>query len=131
MEETNQIDFQDKYIRLYADFENYKKRTLKEKQEIKTATKANCLETILEVHNDMAIAIRKTKMDEGGNLIFKKLEKTLDENGVNTIQIESYDPDVHEVVAQLNPDSKNIIDVVSMGYEIDGKIVRYPKVILG
>ena len=123
-------ELNDKYLRLYADFENYKKRVQKEKEEIRNSTKSNTLSAILDMDNDLSIA--STKIDQKGiELIMTKLSSFLKSQGVETVQTESYDPDIHEVISIIETGEEKIIDVVSKGYSINGTIVRYPKVILG
>jgi molecular chaperone GrpE len=122
-------ELNDKYLRLYADFENFKKRTQKEKEEIRTSTKISTLHAILDMDNDLSIASNKIDK-EGIELIMNKLDSFLKSHGVETVQTESYDPDIHEVISIMETGEEKIIDVVSKGYSINGKIVRYPKVIL-
>ena len=128
LEETNS-----KYMLLYADFENYKKRVTKEKEEIKNNTKVSMLSAILDMDNDIALALKNIKDDaakEGVKLIAGKLENFLKVQGIETIQTENYDEDLHEVVTVLG-DGKNVIDVISKGYTLSGKPFRYPKIVLG
>ena len=123
-----------KYLLLYADFENYKKRAAKEKEEIRNSVKANMLTSILDMDSDISIALKNIKDDaarEGVELIAGKVEKFLKSQGIETIQTEEYDSDLHEVVTVLPIGEKKIIDVISKGYSIDGKPFRYPKIILG
>lgn len=132
IEEVEEIkkSLEEKYLRLYADFENYKKRVQKEKEELKLSTKAESLSTVLDIDNDLSIAISKIEKSEGISLILSKLEKSLKSKGIEPIQTESYDPDIHEVISIIDTGKSGIYEVVSKGYTIDGKIIRYPKVIL-
>lgn len=128
LEETNS-----KYMLLYADFENYKKRVTKEKDELRNNTKVSMLSAILDMDNDIALALKNIKDDaakEGVKLIAGKLENFLKTQGIETIQTENYDEDLHEVVTVLG-DGKNVIDVISKGYTLSGKPFRYPKIVLG
>ena len=123
-----------KYLLLYADFENYKKRVAREKEEIRNSMKANMLSSILDMDSDISIALKNIKDEaarEGVELIAGKVEKFLKSQGIETIQTEEYDSDLHEVVTVLPIGEKKIIDVISKGYSIDGKPFRYPKIILG
>jgi molecular chaperone GrpE len=125
---------QDKYLLLYADFENYKRRTAKEKEELRSSVKAGMLSSILDIDSDISLAMKSIKDDstkEGVELIAGKLEKFLKGHGVESIQTEEYDADLHEVVTVLPIGEKKVIDVISKGYSIDGKPFRYPKIILG
>ena len=121
----------DRYLRLFAEFENYKKRVQKEKDDIRNNTKSNMISSILDLDSDLALARKQSKDDIGLDLIMSKLEKFLNSQGVETIQTDNYDVDLHEVISIVNPDGKNIIDVVSKGYLLNGKPIRFPKIILG
>lgn len=124
----------DKYIRLYAEFENYKKRTQKEKDDIRDNAKVSVISSILDLDNDIHFAIKNIKDDEsrkGVELIGSKITKFLKSHGIESIQTEKYDVDIHEVVSILNQDANSIVDVISKGYTLNGKPFRYPKVILG
>ena len=121
----------DKYLRLLAEFDNYKKRTLKEKEDIKTSVKTDVLNSILDLDSDLSLALKNITIDDGIKLIMSKIDKFLQNQNVECIQTENYDSDIHEVISILNVGEQKIIDVVSKGYSINGKIVRYPKIILG
>ena len=126
------IESEDKYVRLFAEFENYKKRTQKDKEDIKIATKTSMLSSILDLDSDLAIAMKNSKSDnEGLKLIMSKLEKFLNNQGVESIQTDTYDSDLHEVISVLEVGEEKIIDVVSKGYTLNGKPFRFPKIILG
>lgn len=122
-------ELNDKYVRLYAEFENYKKRTQKEKEDIKNFTKLETLAVILDVDNDLFIASNKVK-NEGVNLILSKLDKFLKSQGIESIQNEKYDADVHEVISVVETGKEGIVEVVSKGYKLNGNVIRHPKVIL-
>ena len=123
-----------KYMLLYADFENYKRRVIKEKDELKNNTKVSMITSILDMDNDISLAIKNIKdksAREGVQLIANKVETFLKNQGIEVIQTETYDEDLHEVISILPIGEKKVIDVVSKGYKIDGKPFRYPKIILG
>ena len=125
---------QNKYLLLYADFDNYKRRVVKEKEELVTNTKVKTLTSILDMDNDLTYAIKSVKSDEaksGLELISNKLESYLKSQGIETIQTSEYDEDLHEVIQVMEIGEKKIIDVVSKGYSLNGKPFRYPKIILG
>lgn len=121
----------DKYLRLLAEFDNYRKRVTKEKEDLKINTKTQMLTAILDIDSDLALAKKKLKDDEGLNLILAKLDSFLKNQGVESIQTEVYDADLHEVISVLEVGEEKIIDVISKGYSINGKAFRYPKIILG
>lgn len=123
-----------KYMLLYADFENYKRRVQKDKEELKNNTKVSMITSILDMDNDIALAIKNIKDEgakEGVQLIANKIETFLKGQGIEPIQTNTYDEDLHEVISILPIGEKKVVDVVSKGYTIDGKPFRYPKIILG
>lgn len=122
-----------KYLLLYADFENYKKRTIKDKEELITSTKVRLLQSILDMDNDLNFAIKSSKeeVSDGVKLIVSKLDSFLKSQGIEHIQTETYDEDLHEVISVIPMDDTKIVDVVSKGYTLNGKPFRYPKIILG
>lgn len=125
---------EDKYVRLYAEFENYKRRVSKEKEELVTNTKVKTLTSILDMDNDLIYAIKSVKSEEaksGLELISNKLQSFLKTQGIEEIQTNTYDEDIHEVIQVLETGENKIIDVVSKGYSLNGKPFRYPKIILG
>lgn len=122
---------EDKYLRLLAEFDNYRKRVAKEKEDLRLNTKTQMLSSILDIDSDLALAKKKLGNDEGLNLILAKLESFLKNQGVESIQTEVYDVDLHEVISVLEVGEEKIIDVISKGYSINGKPFRYPKIILG
>ncbi len=122
-------ELNDKYVRLYAEFENYKKRTQKEKEDIKNFTKLETLAVILDVDNDLFIASNKVK-NEGVDLILSKLDKFLKSQGIESIPNDKYDADVHEVISVVDTGKEGIVEVVSKGYKLNGNVIRHPKVIL-
>jgi molecular chaperone GrpE len=125
---------EEKYVRLYAEFDNYKKRVNKEKDDIKNNTKISMISSILDMDNDISLAIKNIKDEsakQGVELISNKVTSFLKNQGIETIQTENYDEDIHEVISVLEIGESKIIDVVSKGYSIDGKPFRYPKIILG
>jgi len=134
----------DKFLRLFAEFENYKRRTSKERVELfKTASK-DVMVSMLPVLDDFdraMVEIEKTEdksLLEGVQLISNKLRETLKSKGLEPMQIkagDSFDADLHEAITQIPaPDKKlkgKIVDVVEKGYTLGEKIIRYPKVVTG
>jgi molecular chaperone GrpE len=124
---------EDKYVRLYAEFDNYKKRVFKDKEEIRFNTKVSMVTPILDLDNDISIAIKNIKDEsakEGVQLIANKLENFLKSQGIESIQTETYDEDLHEVISVLETGESKILDVVSKGYMLNGKAFRHPKIVL-
>ena len=126
----NNIDYKDQYLRLYADFENYKKRIQKDKEESTVQVKINLISSILDLDNDLSLAKKNLPDSEGLNLIFQKLTNFLKTQGIEEIQTETYDSDLHEVISVLETGENKIVDVISKGYKIGEKPFRYPKIIL-
>jgi molecular chaperone GrpE len=123
---------EDKYLRLYADFENYKRRVQKDKEELVLNTKTKMLSSVLDMDNDVTLALKSMdKVDKGVLLIAQKLETFLKSQGIEPIQTETYDDELHEVISVTEEGGKKVIDVVSKGYTLNGKPFRYPKVVLG
>ncbi len=124
---------EDKYVRLYAEFDNYKKRVFKDKEEIRFNTKVSMVTPILDLDNDISIAIKNIKDEsakEGVQLIANKLENFLKSQGIESIQTENYDEDLHEVISVIETGESKIIDVISKGYMLNGKAFRHPKIVL-
>jgi molecular chaperone GrpE len=121
----------DSYMRLYAEFDNYKKRTSKEKEDLISNTKVKMLQSILDMDNDLHFALKNSPEDSGIKLIAQKIETFLKSQGIETIQTENYDEDLHEVISVLEVGESKIIDVASKGYILNGKPFRYPKIVLG
>jgi|APGre2960657373_1045057.scaffolds.fasta_scaffold06371_6 molecular chaperone GrpE len=132
---VNELDLlNDKFLRKCAEFENYKRRVQKEKEEIKFNTKVNMVTSILDIDNDISIAIKNIKDEsakEGVILIAQKLENFLKSQGIESIQTEIYDDEIHEVISVLPTGKSEIIDVISKGYMLNGKPFRHPKIVIG
>lgn len=137
-------ELKDQYLRKVAEFENYRKRTLKEKTELILNGAEKTVDAILPVVDDMERAMAnadKTEdieaMKEGMDLIFKKLMKTLEGLGVKKIETEDkdFDTDFHEAVAMvpgMGDDKKGkVIDCVQTGYTLNDKVIRHAKVAVG
>jgi len=134
----------DRYLRLYAEFENYRKRTAKEKLEMFETASEGVIKNLLPVLDDFERAIaemKKNKEDEmakGVSLIYDKFMKTLEKEGLKNIEVnkgDDFDPEVHEAIAQMPVEDEKmkdkIVDVVEKGYKLGTKNIRYPKVVTG
>ncbi len=124
---------EENYLRLYAEFENYKKRVIKDKEEIRFNAKVSMVTPILDMDNDISIAIKNIKDEsarEGVQLIANKLENFLKSQGIESIQTETYDEDLHEVISVLETGESKVLDVISKGYMLNGKPFRHPKIVL-
>ena len=137
-------ELKDKYLRAVAEFDNYKKRTLKEKAELILNGGEKTIVAILPVLDDMeraAASAEKTDdikaLEEGWELIFKKLKKILEGMGVKEIETNDADfnVDFHEAIAMvpgMGDDKKGkVIDCVQTGYMLNDKVIRHAKVAVG
>lgn len=134
--------WKDKYIRLVAEFENYKKRTLKEKSELILNGSEKTVAAILPILDDFERATADKTEDpqaikEGYELIYKKFLKALETLGVNKIETDNadFDVDYHEAIAMvpgMGDDKKGkVIDCVQTGYTLNDKVIRHAKVVVG
>lgn len=135
---------ENKYMRLFAEFENFKRRTSKERVELFKTAGQEVMSAMLPVLDDFDRAIKEIKKSsdkellEGVKLINSKLGKTLHQKGLEEMKVkegDKFDPDLHEAVSQIPAPKKKlkgkIIDVVEKGYTLGDKIIRYPKVVTG
>ena len=142
--ETKVAELQDKYLRQVAEFDNYRKRTIKEKAELILNGAEKTITAILPILDDMERALKNMdKMEdvaagkEGGDLIFQKFVKILGEQGVKKIETENADfnTDLHEAIAQVPAPSDEmkgkIIDCVKTGYTLNEKVIRHSQVAVG
>ena len=135
--------WRDKYMRLQAEFDNYRKRTLREKMDLVASGGADVIKSMLSVLDDMYRAVAAseksediTALREGEKLVLQKFEETLRQKNVTEIEVQDkdFDPDFHEAVARFaaGEDKKGkIIDVVQRGYMLGDKVLRYAKVVVG
>ena len=134
----------DKFIRLYAEFENYKKRTSKERVELFKTAGQEILQSMLPVLDDFDRAWAQVSQSEdealvkGVELIHEKLKATLMSKGLEVVEIkagDAFDADFAEAITQIpapTPKLKGkIVDVIEKGYKLGDKIIRFPKVVIG
>ena len=134
----------DKHLRLFAEFENYKKRTSKERIDLFKTANQEVLQAILPVLDDFdraIIEIRKTEDElllKGVELIHDKLKNTLFSKGLEVVEMKAgdlFDADFAEAITQIPAPSPNlkgkIVDVLEKGYKLGDKIIRFPKVVIG
>ena len=142
--EAENAELKDKWLRAVAEFENYRKRTLKERAELILNGGEKFITAILPIIDDMERAIESgAKTDdpdvlrEGMTLIHQKFMKTLEAQGVSKIDTENadFDTDVHEAVAMvpgMGDDKKGkVIDCLQKGYKLNDKVIRHAKVAVG
>lgn len=141
--EAKYNELNNSYLRLNAEFDNYRKRTLKEKAELLKSGSERVLLDIIAVVDDFERAldnISKTEdidaVKEGIDLIYSKFSNFLTKHGVKEIETigHAFDTDKHEAVttvpAQSEEEKDKIIDSIQKGYTLDDKVIRYPKVIV-
>lgn len=133
----------DKYLRLYSEFENFRRRTAKEKLDMVQSANEQLIKSLLPVMDDFeraekAFQATESKELEGFILIGNKFKKTLEQSGVTPMNIQTgtaFDADVHEAITQLPAPEENlkgkILDVVEKGYLLNDKVIRYAKVVVG
>ena len=137
-------EMQDKYIRLSAEFDNYRKRTLREKIDISKYAAEEMMVRIIPLMDDFERALIHMEnaadcvaMKSGIDLIYNKFNEFLKQNGVKEIEAlnNSFDVDIHEAVAKVpvNEDDKKgkVVDVVLKGYYLQDKVLRFSKVVVG
>ena len=133
----------DKFLRLFAEFENYKKRTSKERIELFKTAGQEVISSMLPVVDDFDRALKEAQKQEnsadfeGFRLISNKLNETLKSKGLVAIEVnagDTFDAEKHEAITQIpagEDQSGKIIDVTEQGYQLGEKIIRYPKVVVG
>ncbi|MFV8392698.1 nucleotide exchange factor GrpE [Flavobacterium sp. LB2P6] len=134
----------DKYLRLFAEFENYKRRTTKERIELFKTANQEVLLAMLPVLDDFDRAITEISKSEdelllkGVELIHEKLKNTLVSKGLEQVEVnagDAFDADFAEAITQIPAPSEKmkgkIVDVLEKGYKLGDKIIRFPKVVLG
>ena len=137
-------ELKDKHLRLQAEFDNYRRRTLKEKAELISSAGEKVLKDLLPVIDDLDRAMESTAtaqdvaaVREGLDLIVNKFQNFLKNNGVSEIEAkeQDFDADKHEAVTKFPAPSEDlkgkVIDVVQKGYMLNGKVMRFAKVVVG
>jgi len=134
----------DKFLRLFAEFENYKRRTAKERIELFKTANQDVLQSMLPVLDDFDRALAEIKktddniLIQGVELIQEKLKNTLVSKGLEQVDVkvgDAFDADFAEAITQIpapSPKMKGkIVDVIEKGYKLGDKIIRFPKVVIG
>ena len=134
----------DQYIRLYAEFENYKRRTQKEKLDFAQYANRNMMTSMLTILDDFERALKEISKSgdsenlKGVELIYNKFKNTLIEKGLKSVEVKAGDDfnvDFHEAITQIPAPSDElkgkIVDVVETGYQLHDKVIRFAKVVIG
>jgi molecular chaperone GrpE len=139
------VELKEKYLRLYSHFENYRKRTAKERIDLIKTASEEVLKDLVPVVDDFERAFKAAekeadtqKIQEGNQLIFQKLVKILESKGLKPMEDligQPFNPDTQEAITQIpspNPELKGaVVDVVEKGYFLGEKVVRFAKVVIG
>jgi len=135
----------DKYLRLYSEFDNYRKRSLKERIELSKTASADVILTLLPVLDDFERALKVMEVSEGEvnavvdgvELIYNKLKNILSQHGLERMKVlgEEFNTDFHEALTKIpapEPNQKGkVVDVIQNGYILNGKVIRYARVVVG
>ena len=131
---------QDKYVRLFAEFENYKRRTSKERLELYKTAGKEVLTSLVPILEDFKRALSQENADsdnEGVKLIYNKFNETLKSQGLIEVEVnigDFFDPDIHEAISQIpateNDQKGKIIDIIQGGYKLGDNIILFPKVVV-
>lgn len=142
--EEKLAELQDRYLRLSAEYDNFRKRTLKEKIDLQKSANENLLESILPVADDFDRAMQSVDdakdikaVKEGMKLISGKFNGFLTQQGVKEIEAinKEFDTDLHEAITKIPAPSKKlkgkVVDVIQKGYFLNDKVLRFSKVVIG
>lgn len=134
----------DKFLRLFAEFENYKRRTSKERVELFKTAGQDVISSMLPVLDDFDRALNEIRKAEdkellkGVELIYNKFKETLRAKGLEQMEVkegDDFDAEIHEAITQIPAPSDKlkgkVVDVVEKGYKLGDRIIRYPKVVTG
>lgn len=134
----------DKHLRLYSEFDNFRKRTSKERVEILNMAGAEIIKSLLPVVDDLDRAIKNNEavkdiaaINEGINLIAQKFRSILAQKGLESVNSvgQSFDVDLHEAITNIPAPTEDmkgkVVDEVEKGYTLNGKVIRFAKVIVG
>ena len=137
-------ELKDKYLRLFAEFDNFKKRTIREKMDMMKNAAKDTMSALLPILDDFDRAKKNAEQEgsqetlsEGVGLVYHKLYATLNRLGLEPMDSdgERFDPELHEAITEIPAPSEDkkgyIIDTVEKGYKLNGKIIRHAKVVVG
>ena len=138
-------DLKEKYLRLYSEFENYRRRTAKERLDLIKTASEDLMKEIIPVVDDFERAFRASEKEESGalvregnQLVFHKLVKTLENQGLKAMDDligKPFDADTQEAITQIPAPTEDlkgkVVDIIEKGYTLGDKVVRYAKVVIG
>jgi molecular chaperone GrpE len=142
--QTKFAELNDKYLRLYSDFDNFRKRTAKEKVELIQSGGEDVFKSMLPIVDDFERAMKSNSettdiktITEGMNLIYTKFKNTLSQKGLEEMKSigETFNTDLHEAITSIAAPTEDmkgkIIDELEKGYTLNGKVIRFAKVVIG
>ena len=142
--ESELLDLKDRHIRLQSEFDNYRKRTLKERIELMKTANESLLISLLPVVDDfdranqtLDLVEEESPVKEGVKLIYNKFQDFLKQNGIKEIEAKGleFDTDLHEAITKIPAPTEDlagkIVDVVQKGYYLNDKVIRFSKVVIG
>ncbi len=142
--EEKLAELQDKYLRLVAEYDNFRKRTLKEKIDLQRSANENMLGALLPVADDFDRALHSVEeakdikaVKEGFKLIYGKFNVFMNQHGVKEIEAvnKEFDTDLHEAITKIPAPSKKmkgkVVDVIQKGYYLNDRVLRFAKVVIG
>ena len=137
-------EMKDKYLRLYAEFDNYRKRTLREREDLFKSAAQDTIKSLLSTLDDFERAIKVADADDndevvpdGIRLIYEKLARTLEQRGLKVMEStgQPFDVDLHEALTKIPAPTSElkgmVIETIEKGYYLKDKIIRYAKVVVG
>jgi len=137
-------ELNDKYLRLYSDFDNYRKRTMKEKVDLISNAGAGIVKDLLPILDDFERAIKSNEnvtddaaLKEGFSLISTKVNSILTAKGLKKMEAKElpFDSELHEAITNIPAPTENlkgkVVDVIEQGYYLNDKVIRYAKVVVG
>lgn len=133
---TELEEYKDRYIRLCAEFDNFRKRTIKEKEEFSKMANENTFKSILPIIDNFERAFSSTITEDGIKLIYQSLINTMGQKGLVVMDVigQEFNPDLHEAITQTPSTEElkgKVVEVLENGYYLQGKVIRFAKVIVG
>lgn len=142
--EQKYLEVNEKYLRLYSDFDNFRKRTMKEKSDLISSANAGVIKDLLPILDDFERAIQSNQeatdpdgLKEGFQLIYNKMNNILESKGLKPMESKGtpFDMDLHEAITNIpaptDEEKGKVMDVVEKGYYLKEKVIRYAKVVVG
>ncbi len=127
----------DKYLRLFAEFDNFKKRTVRDRIEMLKYANEEVIASLLPVLDDLERARQAGQLPEGLELIYQKMLSILEQKGLKPMEAKgtAFDPDLHDALSQVEAGTKSerntVVDEIEKGYYLNDKVIRHAKVVVG